>query len=346
MPEPPDPDRAADDRAGDAADATEGRVLVVGAGAPATGLADLLGRAGRPTDRVPEPGAVAHSLGRAPVLVVEATPDDGEAAKRIAVQTVLGTVPRGVPVAIATRRHVLAALLPTMSDGSRVVGLNLVAAGGVVRGEPGGRPALVEVALPAAFDDTLADGVLTLLQGRGVVALPTGDTPGRIVDRLVVAVWQEVLAARAGGVAQEDVEGALAEVGITLEVVAREDVAAITRAIHGGLGEPDRFAPGVAAPGDRVGPPRTVGEVRDRFALTAIAEAYRMVEEAVTGAAEIERAMTAGAGWAAGPFTLAARRGLRDVVTALARIGRDATDDAAARDRFAMPRLLWAMAIA
>ena len=67
----------------------------------------------------------------------------------------------------------------------------------------------------------------------------------------------------------------------------------------------------------------------ERLALAAIAEGYRLVEEAVAGAEEIERALTAGAGWAAGPFTLAGRRGLRGVVTALAAIARDPAVDAA-----------------
>ena len=54
--------------------------------------------------------------------------------------------------------------------------------------------------------------------------------------------------------------------------------------------------------------------------------------------------MTAGAGWAAGPFTLAGRRGLRAVVTAIAALGRDPAADPATADRFAMPQLLWRMA--
>ena len=196
--------------------------------------------------------------------------------------------------------------------------------------------------MPAQFDDGVVDGVLGTLEARGFVALPCGDAPGRIVDRLVATAWLELQAAAASGVTQDALAGALRDAGLSLSAVAEEDLSPIVAALHGGLGEPARFDPAAAAAPVRGGAAST--PLSERLALAAIAEGYRLVEETVAGADEIERAMTAGAGWSAGPFTLAGRRGLRAVVTVLAAIARDAEADAATRDRFGMPQLLWTMA--
>ena len=200
--------------------------------------------------------------------------------------------------------------------------------------------------MPAQFDDGVVDGVLELLEGRGLVALPCGDAPGRIVDRMVAAAWLEVRAASAAGTSAEVIQGALADAGIALAAVAEADLVSIVRAVHAGLGEPSRFDPAVLqGPATRhPARPLDVLALADRLALAAIAEGYRLVEEAVAGAEEIERALTAGARWTAGPFTLAGRRGLRGVVTALAAIARDPAEDPATRDRFAIPQVLWTIA--
>ncbi len=139
------------------------------------------------------------------------------------------------------------------------------------------------------------------------------------------------------------VDAALTGAGLSLSVLGADaDAMARIAALHAGLGEPDRFDATIVRP--RAATPPDAAALEGGLVLAAIAEGYRLVEEAVAGAEEIERAMTAGAGWAAGPFTLAGRRGLRAVVTTLAAIGRDAAEDPAARDRFAMPRVLWTMA--
>ncbi len=175
-----------------------------------------------------------------------------------------------------------------------------------------GAAGVAEVAMPAQFDDAVVDGVLLLLEARGLVALPCGDAPGRIVDRLVAAVWLETRAAVAAGASDAVIVRALADAGIILDAVVEPDRAAVIAAIHAGLGEPDRYDATIVRPRGPASP--DVATLVERLALAAIAEAYRLVEEAVAGAEEIERAMTAGAGWAAGPFTLAGRRKLSSVL--------------------------------
>jgi 3-hydroxyacyl-CoA dehydrogenase len=308
------------------------RIIVVGAGEEAEALVTALARDDRPTDLVADPGALGPGSGAEAALVVEAAPDQDPDAKAAALRSLLAALPGGTPVTVATRVHAMASLLPSSRHGSRVVGLNLVS------GSP-----VAEVAMPAQFDDEVVDGVLTLLEARGLVALPCGDAPGRIVDRLVAVAWLEARSATAAGATVGDVTAALADAGLSLAVLAEDaEATRVIAAIHAGLGEPDRFDTTIAA--TRRASPPDAATISDRLVLAVIAEAYRLVEEAVAGAEEIERAMTAGAGWSAGPFTLAGRRGLRAVVTGLTAIARDPAEDAAARDRFAMPRVLWTMA--
>jgi 3-hydroxyacyl-CoA dehydrogenase len=266
--------------------------------------------------------------------VVEAAPDSDPGAKAGTIATLLDELPARVPIAIATRLHRVGALLPSTRHGARVVGLHLV------RADPA-RPAVAEVAMPDQFDDGVVDGVLGTLESRGVIALPCGDAPGRIVDRLVATAWQTLRAAAAVGATPDLLAAGLEEAGLSLAAIAEDDRPRVISALHDGLGGPARFDPGAA--GASAGADASL-PLAERLALAAIAEGYRLVEEAVAGADEIERAMTAGAGWAAGPFTLAGRRGLRAVVTALAALARDPEADTATRDRFAMPSLLWTMA--
>jgi 3-hydroxyacyl-CoA dehydrogenase len=310
--------------------ATE-RIVVVGMGESADALAMALARDGRPTDLVADPLALPWALMAETALAVEALPDDAW-NKRSAVGTLLNVLPVRVPLAIATRRHSLGALLPASRHASRVVGLHLV---------PGS--SVAEVAMPAQFDGEVVDGVLALLGARGLVALPCGDVPGRIVDRLVAAAWLEARSAAATGASDGDVMAAFADAGLSLAALGPDDDAlTLIAAIHAGLGEPDRYDATIL----RSNGARPVGAttLSERVTLAVIAEAYRLVEEAVAGAAEIERAMTAGAGWLSGPFTLAGCRGLRAVVAGLTAIARDPAEDAATHDRYALPRVLWTMA--
>jgi 3-hydroxyacyl-CoA dehydrogenase len=78
--------------------------------------------------------------------------------------------------------------------------------------------------------------------------------------------------------------------------------------------------------------------------LVAANEAYRLVGESVAGTAEVDLAMTHGAGWPVGPFALAGQRGLRTLVADLTAHARDAGTDAVALDRFRVAPLLWQMA--
>lgn len=317
--------------------ATPECIVVVGAGEAAEAVRAALARDDRPTDLVAGPGVLPAGLATDASLIVEAASDADPGAKAAAVRTLLDGSPGRVPIAIATRRHLVESLVPASRHGTRVVGLHL--AGDRTRG----RPVVAEVVMPARFDDEVVDGVLALLDRRGLVALPCGDAPGRIVDRLVAVAWLEARAAATAGASAAVVDAAFADAGLSPAALgSKEDATAIVRAIHVGLGEPDRFDAGIVRP--RAGTSDDRGALADRLALAVIAEAYRLVEEAVAGAEEIERAMTAGAGWAAGPFTLAGRRGLRAVVTALTTIARDPAEDAGARDRYAMPRVLWTMA--
>ena len=310
------------------------RIVVIGTGEGAGLLATALARDEAPTDLtidlVADPSRLEPILAREAGLIVEAAPDSDPDAKAAVLRTLLDDLPARVPIAVATRLLTLDTLLPASRHGARVVGLHPIHGSSVV-----------EIAMPAQFDDGVVDGVLALLEGRGFVALPCGDAPGRIVDRLLATAWLEVRAAAARGTPAAVIVSALADAGIALGAVAEADLAPILAVLHAGLGEPSRYAPALPPAG---GAPPDAASLADRLALAAIAEGYRLVEEAVAGAEEIERAVTAGARWAAGPFTLAGRRGLRGVVTALVAIARDPAEDDAARDRFAVPQLLWTMA--
>lgn len=313
------------------------RLIVVGTGEGADALVMALAQHDRPTDQVADTRSLPADLVAEAALVVEAMPDDAQ-AKTAAVAALLDRLPARVPIAISTRRHPVGALLPAARHESRVVGLHLVG------DRRSGRPIVAEVAMPARFDDAVVDDVLALLERRGLVALPCADAPGRIIDRLAAVAWLEARSAAAAGTGHGDVVAALADAGLSLAALGPgDDAPSLIAAIHAGLGEPDRYDAAIVRPPDA---PHDRAVVADRLVLAVIAEAYRLVEEAVAGAEEIERAMTAGAGWAAGPFTLAGRRGLRAVVTALAAIARDPAEDAATRDRFTIPRVLWTMATA
>jgi len=278
--------------------------------------------------------------------MVDAAPDSPLPAKVAALAALLGRLPDTVPIAVATRHHTVDSLLPSVRHGSRVVGLRLM---------PG--TAVAEVAMPAAFDDRVVDAVLDLLESAGITALPCADGPGRIIDRLVAAAALDARWMAEGGFATgATVTAATSEAGLSLTSIEPDELPGIAGALHAGLGDAARFSvatlPTGAAPGIRaegtpsVQPPvpLDVDAAAERLELVVIAEAYRMVGEAMGGAEEIERAMTRGAGWAAGPFTLAGRRGLRAVVTGLARVSRAPGVDPVIADRFAIPPLLWQMA--
>ena len=321
------------------------RILVVGVGPGAEAIAAALGEGGAIDVAVaPAPGSaaapVAAAMSAAVVdLVIEAALDLPLPAKVDALAALLASLPGSVPIAVATRRHELHALLPATRHGSRVVGFNLL---------PGS--AVAELAMPVAFDDTVVDAVLDLLAEAGIIALPCMDAPGRIVDRLVVAVALEARALVQGGAAtQVTADAALRAAGLSLAAFADTDLDAIAAVIHAGLGDAPRFASGSsthpaaeASPGGHL--PIDAAAVADRLSWAAIAEAYRLVGDAIAGADEIERAMTLGAGWATGPFTLAGRLGLRVVVTGLAALSRAPDVDPVTADRFAIPALLWQMA--
>jgi 3-hydroxyacyl-CoA dehydrogenase len=304
-------------------------VAVVGSGALAGAWAAVLGTplmldaAGL--------GAAVPELARLD-LVVDASPDGDPAVRSAALATLLAALPGRVPLAVATRRHTLGALLPGARHGPRVVGLHRIV-------RAGGPTPVVEVALHEAFDDGVVDAALDLLGEHGLEPLPTGDGPGRIVDRLLAAAW---CAASGAGDAAAIAEGAAAR-GLPLDALPAADLAGIAGAIATGLGGAPRYEAALGEPG---GPAAGASLPWDRVELAVIAEAYRLVGEAAAGAAEIEHAMTAGAGWVAGPFSLAGRRGLRGVVTAIAALGRDPAADPATADRYAMPPLLWRMATA
>jgi len=314
------------------------RAVVVGGGPAADAVATALCGGLEPFEvvRVAGPGPQDPRPG-APDLVVEAAPDGPLPAKAAALAALLGWLPATVPIAVVTRHHTLAALLPSLRHGSRVVGLRLLP----------GTP-VVEVAMPAAFDDGVVDAVLDLLEGAGLVPLSCADVPGRIVDRLVAsaALASDALIQQ-GRATPTEMAAAAARAGLSLAAIEPHELAAVACALHAGLGDAARFAPPAPDPGTAVaaGPlALDVDTLAGRLELVVIAEAYRLVGEAVAGADEIERAMTQGAGWAAGPFTMAGRRGLRDVVTGLAVLSRAAGVDPITADRFAMPPLLWQMA--
>jgi 3-hydroxyacyl-CoA dehydrogenase len=313
-------------------EAAQERIIVVGAGEAAEALVTALARDDRPTDLVADPTALPATLAADAALVIEAAPDLDTDAKAAALRSLLTSLPGGTPIAVSTRLHTVESLLPASRHGTRVVGLNLVS------GSP-----VAEVAMPAQFDDEVVDGVLASLEARGLVALPCGDAPGRIVDRLVAVAWLEARSVAAAGATDEHVAAALMDAGLSLAVLGEDaEATRVIAAIHAGLGEPDRFDTAIVPP--RRTPPPDAATISDRLVLAVIAEAYRLVEEAAAGAEEIERAMTVGAGWTAGPFTLAGRRGLRAVVAGLTAIARDPAEDAATHDRYAMPRVLWTMA--
>ncbi len=325
------------------------RIIIVGQGPAADALAAALEAGSDPVEvvRVADTGAAAALVGNgspAADLVVEARPDEPLAAKAAALAALLAGMPATVPIAVVTRSHTLDELLPSPRHGSRVVGLRLLP----------GTP-VAEIAMPAAFDDGVVDAVLDLLEAAGLVALPCGDGPGRIVDRLVAAAALDAQALLVGGLATPaTIAEGTAQVGLSLATIETDELPAVAAALHVGLGDAPRFAPPVIVGGPAVATdagaspggtaPLDVDAVADRLGLVVIAEAYRLVGEAVAGAEEIERAMTRGAGWAAGPFTMAGLRGLRAVVTGLAALSRGPGVDPVTADRFAMPPLLWQMA--
>lgn len=312
------------------------RVTVVGEGTAAA-AAELVAAAGplarQPVvvERVADAaglaaiGADRHAL---PDLVIEASPDAPVERKAAAVAALLDALPGRVPIAVVARLPMIADLLPGARDGARVVGLHPVA----------GR--LVEVAMPAWFDDVVVDGVLDLLDGAGLVALPCTDAPGRIVDRLVAAARLEAVA-HAGRDDPGHLEVALGTEGLPLHVLASADLPAVAAALHEGLGDAHRFLP-PTPPTLAAGLPTSA--IMARVCLAVIAEAYRLVGEAVAGAEDIERAMTLGAGWATGPFALAGRAGLRTLVTELTAAARAPDADLATADRFRVPPVLWQIA--
>lgn len=309
----------------------------MGAGPQAEAIAAAV-RASGAIDVVLAAEPAAAVFATPPALVVEAAADLPLPAKAAALAALLGGLPGGVPIAVATRAHTVEALLPAFRHGGRVVGLHLL---------PG--TTIAEIAMPGAFDDAVVDGVLDLLASAGISALPCADAPGRIVDRLITVVALEAATLRGGGLASASiVAAAAAAAGLSLAAIPAEDLDVIASAIHDGLGEPARFrGPGptptaAVPPGGRA--PLDAAAVGERLELAAIAEAYRLVGDAVAGAEEIERAMTQGAGWAAGPFALAGRRGLRAVVTGLAALSGASGVDPVTADRFAIPQLLWTMA--
>jgi 3-hydroxyacyl-CoA dehydrogenase len=319
------------------------------AGGPALGSASTLARGAgtrvHTTIVADVSGLAVDPLLLAADLVVEAAPDEPLAGKAAAVAGLLGALPARLPIAVVARLHRLETLLPGPRHGSRLVGLHLVSPGRQLRAD---RPVVAEVVLPAAFDDAMADAVLELLEVAGVVALPCSDAPGRIVDRLLATAALEARDLAADGVAAPDaVATAAARRGIDLGALAGGDLEAVVEGIHAGLGEADRFRLRPVTVAGRSGQDRSAlmeDTVVERIELAVIAEAYRMVGEAVAGAEEIERAMTQGVGWTAGPFTLAGRSGLRTVVTELVALSRAAGQDLARADRFSVPSLLWQMA--
>lgn len=296
---------------------SEGRIAVVGAGPGAEAWATALG-----ADLLRDAAGLAGTARSGLDLVIDAGPDGDPDARSAALGALLAALPGRAPVAVATRLHTLEALLPGTRHASRVLGIHRVA-------RAAGSTKVVEVALPAAFDDAVVDTVLDLLGEHGLDALPVGDGPGRIVDRLLASAW-----CAAGSADAAAIGAAAAGRGQPMDALSAPDLPAVAAAIVRDLGEAPRFVPGSGA---------GAGDA-DQCELAVIAEAYRLVGEAAAGAAEIERAMTAGAGWDAGPFMLAGRRGLRAVVTAIAALGRDPATDPATVDRFGMPPLLWRMA--
>jgi hypothetical protein len=113
---------------------------------------------------------------------------------------------------------------------------------------------------------------------------------------------------------------------------------------------PASAAPASAAPASAARPGGHAASASDiavrRLEVAVIAEAYRLIGEGVADPATIDRALVHGCGWPTGPFELAGRIGLRALVTRLVELGRGAGADAATRDRFAIPPLLWQMATA
>ncbi len=114
-------------------------------------------------------------------LVVEAggegPPDADAATQRIGI--LLRSLPAGVPVVALVEERLVAELAPPARTGGRLLGLHLVHAG-----DEAGRPPLAELVVPAGADPVIADGILDLLAGAGVEAVPCGDQPGRVVRRL------------------------------------------------------------------------------------------------------------------------------------------------------------------
>ena len=214
------------------------RIIIVGQGPAADALAAALEAGSDPVEvvRVADTGAAAALVGNgspAADLVVEARPDEPLAAKAAALAALLAGMPATVPIAVVTRSHTLDELLPSPRHGSRVVGLRLLP----------GTP-VAEIAMPAAFDDGVVDAVLDLLEAAGLVALPCGDGPGRIVDRLVAAAALDAQALLVGGLATPaTIAEGTAQVGLSLATIETDELPAVAAALHVGLGDAPRFAP-------------------------------------------------------------------------------------------------------
>lgn len=126
---------------------------------------------------IPDPALPPAGLSLVLEAGAEAETEPGIAGERIG--TLLRSLPGGVPVVVLVEERLVAELAPPARAGGRLLGIHLVHAG-----DEAGRPPLAELVVPAGSDPLLADGVLDLLAGAGVEAVPCGDQPGRVVRRL------------------------------------------------------------------------------------------------------------------------------------------------------------------
>ncbi len=270
-----------------------------------------------------------------------------------------------VPELIEVKRPVLAAMDRLLGPGA-IVATNTSSlsvgelAAGLVHPErflglhffhPVAAMRLVEVIRHRGTAPAVMSAAIRLVRDLGKLPIVLQDSPGFIVNRVLMAAMAEVLRYQEEtGIDPSSVDAALVGGGVVpvgpfaladalgLDVVLHVQerlVAALGSRFAGG-----RLAAMVAA--GRLGAKRGEGfyrrgeegkpspplaereaqRVAERFLLAAVLEAVKLLEEGVASARDVDRAMRAGAGFAQGPLRWADEQGLDRVAQRVEELGR------------------------
>ena len=275
-------------------------------------------------------------------LVIEAAVED-LALKRVVFATLDAEAADSTILATNTSALPVAAIAADAADRSRIVGLHFF--------NPAPVMPLVEVVVGRETDPGTADRAEAVMVRWGKTPIRCADSPGFVVNRINRPFTLEALRLLEGGTATiEEIDGAIRAEGFPqgpfehIDLIGLDVNLATSRAVHAGLGSPERLAPSalqerlVAArrlgrkrgvgfyeydagghlvrPGPGFGrrggkhvalPPATIA---DRVRLSLANEAFHAIGDGVAPADRIDVALRLGAAHPQGPVEWATARGL------------------------------------